>query len=267
MGNRNAYLFIWNLDSWEIGNLIPVISDLKINGVATDNWRIAAHKKVKIGDKAFITRVYDKQNKVKRGIFASGEIIKKDVPIFVEQSHKTVPGVVIKFDTFLHPVNDEILDIKTIENNTPIKQRWSLQSSGTQIKPGNVNALENLWKEFREQNHYDNTILKHAFIEGTPYQVIQTAYERDQEARAICLQLHGYACLVCDFNFKDKYGDLGNEFIHVHHLNPARFGERFTDPEKDLQPFCPNCHSMLHKRNPPYTINELREKIKTASSR
>lgn len=38
------------------------------------------------------------------------------------------------------------------------------------------------------------------------------------------------------------------------------------DPISDLRPVCPNCHAMLHKKNPPYTIDELREIIHQNSS-
>jgi len=30
------------------------------------------------------------------------------------------------------------------------------------------------------------------------------------------------------------------------------------NPVKDLVPVCPNCHAMLHKREPPYDVEELR---------
>lgn len=29
-------------------------------------------------------------------------------------------------------------------------------------------------------------------------------------------------------------------------------------PIHDLRPVCPNCHAMLHKRNPAYSIEELK---------
>ena len=32
-------------------------------------------------------------------------------------------------------------------------------------------------------------------------------------------------------------------------------------PLKELFPVCPNCHAMLHRRKPPYSIEELREII------
>ena len=34
-----------------------------------------------------------------------------------------------------------------------------------------------------------------------------------------------------------------------------------VDPIKDLFPVCPNCHSMLHKIDPPYSIEELKKII------
>lgn len=30
------------------------------------------------------------------------------------------------------------------------------------------------------------------------------------------------------------------------------------DPIEDLRLVCPNCHAMLHKKEPPFTIEELK---------
>ena len=37
--------------------------------------------------------------------------------------------------------------------------------------------------------------------------------------------------------------------------------ERAIDPIKDLTPVCSNCHSMLHRRKPPFLPDELREMV------
>jgi 5-methylcytosine-specific restriction protein A len=65
---------------------------------------------------------------------------------------------------------------------------------------------------------------------------------------------------VCDFNFEAKYGEIGSGFIHVHHLTPlANIGKEYeVDSIRDLRPVCPNCHAMLHKKYPPYSIEELK---------
>jgi hypothetical protein len=90
------------------------------------------------------------------------------------------------------------------------------------------------------------------YVEGACDQVTRNQYERDPVARQRCLELYGYKCQICEIDFAAKYGDLGKDFIHVHHLNQlADFGKRLTNPEKDLLPVCPNCHAMLHRKKPP----------------
>lgn len=91
------------------------------------------------------------------------------------------------------------------------------------------------------------------YVEGASYTVIQTLYERDPKARIECLSHYGnnYQCEICGFNFKEMYGEIGNEFIHVHHINflsTSKGKQVKTDPKQDLIPVCPNCHSMLHRK-------------------
>lgn len=102
------------------------------------------------------------------------------------------------------------------------------------------------------------------YTEGRVYQVIQNKYERNPVNRELCLSVNGYNCKICGFNFEKKYGELGHGFIHVHHIKmiSSYGGEHFLNPVKDMIPVCPNCHAMLHRRNPPYTPEELKEKLK-----
>lgn len=64
-------------------------------------------------------------------------------------------------------------------------------------------------------------------------------------------------------NFFDFYGEIGEGFIHVHHLTPIhQIGKEYkVNYKEDLAPVCPNCHAMLHRKingNEP-TISELKE--------
>ena len=99
------------------------------------------------------------------------------------------------------------------------------------------------------------------YIEGATKQVLVNAYERNNEARSACLAHYGYSCVICGFNFESTYGAIGQNFAHVHHIRPiSSIGQEHTiDPIEDLRPVCPNCHSMLHKSNPPFTISEMQE--------
>jgi len=99
------------------------------------------------------------------------------------------------------------------------------------------------------------------YHEGAVRQVTVNIYERNPDARKKCIDHYGLNCGVCGFNFYATYGEIGKDFIHVHHLVPLHEikDEYEIDPIKDLRPVCPNCHAMLHKRRPAYTIEELKQ--------
>lgn len=106
----------------------------------------------------------------------------------------------------------------------------------------------------------------HGIWEGALQSVLVNKYERNILARRACLTKHGYSCSVCGINFEEKYGEIGRNFIHVHHIVPiSTIGQEYQiDPEKDLVPVCPNCHAMLHKgqNGNVLTVQELKELIK-----
>jgi 5-methylcytosine-specific restriction enzyme A len=101
------------------------------------------------------------------------------------------------------------------------------------------------------------------FKEGQRTQVLVNRYERDRRARDECVRHFGTACSVCGVDMEARYGELGRGFIHVHHIVQLRdIGSDYeVDPRRDLIPVCPNCHAMLHRRNPPLEIAELRERL------
>ena len=98
------------------------------------------------------------------------------------------------------------------------------------------------------------------YTEGTVLRVSVNRYERDAKARAACLRHHGTRCAVCALDFSERYGEIGVGFIHVHHKKPlSQLRPNYRlNPIKDLVPVCPNCHAMLHRREPPYDVEQLR---------
>lgn len=103
------------------------------------------------------------------------------------------------------------------------------------------------------------------FMEGGVRKVLVNAYERSTEAREECIRIHGVICKVCNMNFENIYGEIGKEFIHVHHVvkRSVRGSSKYRiNPVTDLVPVCPNCHAMLHRRTIPFTIDELKQRIK-----
>ncbi|MEV5116681.1 HNH endonuclease [Peribacillus frigoritolerans] len=101
--------------------------------------------------------------------------------------------------------------------------------------------------------------------EGKRKTIRVNVYERNPIARKHCMEHYGAQCKICSLNFEDTYGEVGKDFIHVHHIVPLHEIQQGyeVDPIQDLIPVCPNCHAMLHrKENGDYlTIEQLRERI------
>ena len=97
------------------------------------------------------------------------------------------------------------------------------------------------------------------YTEGSIKKITVNAYERNDKARKACLKHYGYTCQCCNFNFEKIYGVLGKDYIHVHHKKALYEikEEYLLDPITDLVPVCANCHAMLHRKNPPLSIEEL----------
>ena len=97
-------------------------------------------------------------------------------------------------------------------------------------------------------------------LEGAVCRVTVNAYERNAQAHRRCIEAHGANCEVCGFSFGEAYGEVAEGYIHIHHLRPlSEIGGEYTiDPVEDLKPVCPNCHAVLHRRIPAYSIEEVR---------
>lgn len=98
------------------------------------------------------------------------------------------------------------------------------------------------------------------YREGSGQTVTVNRYERHRQARTECIEHYGLECTVCGMTFEDKYGSVGEGYIHVHHLKElSQIGEEYTvDPVADLRPVCPNCHAIIHRRRPAYSIEEAK---------
>lgn len=102
-----------------------------------------------------------------------------------------------------------------------------------------------------------------ALLEGDAFSVQATVYERNPMARRKCITHYGLSCFVCGFNFGVTYGSTAKNYVHVHHLKPiASIGKEYViDPISDLRPVCANCHAVIHLRQPPYSIEEVKSML------
>lgn len=96
--------------------------------------------------------------------------------------------------------------------------------------------------------------------EGGKATIEVNRYERDRRNRSAALAIHGHSCKACDLDMGKRYGPAASGFIEVHHVTPvSEVGAGYIiDPRTDLVPLCPNCHSIAHRRSPPFSVAEIR---------
>jgi 5-methylcytosine-specific restriction protein A len=90
-------------------------------------------------------------------------------------------------------------------------------------------------------------------------------FERDPYNRKRAIEIHGYSCVVCGFNYEEVYGERGKDFIEVHHVKPLNTlgGQEEIDPRTDLVPVCSNCHRIIHRRHEDVlSIDQMKELIR-----
>ena len=234
----------------------------------TWNWTCRAVNKVKAGDRFLMLRQGDEP----RGIVGSGWIR--------SDAWKTDDGspyvdILWKYIVDLEKPLDprSIVGADSFEGK---KVHWKPTGSGIELRPEPV--CEIVWQAWSERliadgllvevspmdsNLSDEESVRASFdstesredtassIEGGLIPSWSTRRERDPNNRAQCLELYAPVCAVCDMNFLKEYGEIGRDFIHVHHERPLASSDADQGtvhvPARDMKPVCPNCHAMLHR--------------------
>ena len=85
-----------------------------------------------------------------------------------------------------------------------------------------------------EDNLYEN---------GNGKKILVNKYERNPQARKICIEKYGSICAICGFDASKIYGVEFKGKIEVHHIIPiSEMNENYKiNPEHDLIPLCALC--------------------------
>jgi 5-methylcytosine-specific restriction protein A len=260
----NTYLLSWNPKRWNWEELHDLSYQVKAGKSITRRWSCGNNKQPRINDRAFLIRLGQEP----KGIFASGIILEGSYEDIHWDDEKAAIGktslfVQLQFDMLLDPNEDDILSRDVLQQPPLSEMHWDAQMSGVRIPINIAHELEKQWLNITSDNNYSlpNEIdPKEKIFEGAVQQILVNSYERSPLARLKCINYYGKTCFICGFDFAKTYGDVGKDFIHVHHLKQlAEIGENYQiDPIQDLRPVCPNCHAILHKRKPPYTLDEVK---------
>ena len=261
----NTFLFVWNPKRWTWTDIEDNIKEVDATGKCAQRWSCGNTKSIKPGDRIFLVKVGTEPKGLVGAGFATTEP-------FADRhwsgENKEAFYIDIDFEVLLNPEKEPILTVDILKTDKLAGQTWIPQASGISIKPELVDELEAVWFDFltTQKIRYNPFIpfdseTQKTYREGTPTQISVTKYERNPFARKKCLEKYGFSCSICDFNFEKTYGQIGKEFIHVHHLTQvATVGMTYVvDPIIDLRPVCPNCHSIIHKRKIALSIEEVKE--------
>ena len=88
--------------------------------------------------------------------------------------------------------------------------------------------------------------------------------ERNLNLSKKAKEIHGYTCTACGFNFEERYGEIGINYIEAHHRIPFAKLEKNAkvSPKNDMIVLCANCHRMIHKFNNTLDIKEFKKRIR-----
>lgn len=267
--DQNAYLLAWNPKKWDWSNLEQMVEMVRWDGKASMAWSCGHVQSIKPGDRVFLVRL---GNVLDKGLMGSGVVTSRPY----KDRHFSKPEayanyVQVEFDVLINPEFDPILSLDLLKIGDLGKQQWTPQTSGISIRSDLLPGLEALWFSHLQEGMFRFNPLgepedqrSNDLFEGRSYAVTQTKYERNTEARRRCLSHYGHSCAVCHFNFEETFGELGKNFIHVHHLRQISEagGHYKIDPVTDLRPVCPNCHAMLHRSDEPWNLEAIKRLLR-----
>ena len=226
--------------------------ELKLEILLFNNGRISTRRKIE----RFVTHQseYSRIQAIKES-----NPYKQDGVLLINHNIKKSEFYATDWNTFCLTVDRR----KFTKSGEPINyvHKENVEQSHLEVQENNYSfdvKKQNLFPNEVEQFVNDLDVNK-SFREGTTSQILVNAYERNPQARNKCIEHYGTSCFVCGFNFGKVFGQLGEGFIHVHHLKPiSEIGQEYEiNPIEDMRPVCPNCHAMIHRQTPLLSIEEI----------
>lgn len=253
-----SYLFTWNPTKWNWADFQDAIYRVNNEKGYVLEWSCGNTKKIAEGDKFYLVRVGIEP----KGIIGIGTVVSKcyHLPHWNEEKAKQGKTALRHDLSFEYLSDSPIFNLIELNLNYP-EVRWTPQSGG-------VTVDEKISIELLAKCNAESPISKHQgdikYVEGGKKIITTTTYDRSAKARQKCIEIWGYKCAVCDFDFGSSYGEHGKGYIEVHHLNPISEKDEEYEifPTKDLRPVCANCHRMLHKSKQAISIEDLKKKLR-----
>ena len=265
-GQMTAIILGWNPDSWNRWNYPAAVERVAATGQHLERWSVGRHQEIAAGTDAWLLLQGDRG----RGLIGHGVVLSAQPepgPHSLDPrealTDRTTLYVQVAFDSLLPPGEQIAVDV--LKEAVPGIPWDGDHATALCDDPADEAAIRALWRDLGAAPGADpvrpapGTCPQHAVT-----RVEVNRYEQDPDARRACIAHHGTSCAACGFSFEQKYGEIGRDFIPVHHLVPvSQLGSSYElDPISDLIPLCANCHAMAHQGvGTPRTVAELRRII------
>ncbi|QQS03223.1 MAG: HNH endonuclease [Fibrobacterota bacterium] len=202
--------------------------------------------------------------------------------IYVKEGREIVSKGTVLTD-YYHNTSGDILDDNDEMWPHRINVKWNdsfprlglllgaEQTTVLKLSQERINAIESElskfgWVDDLSHISVNQSELAQVFKEGSRFLTEQYFNKRNLELICRKKDQSEFICEICSFKFADLYGEIGEKYIEAHHTNMIANGER-DSTLNDIALLCANCHSMVHRKTPPYTLNELKAIIETQRER
>lgn len=260
-----AILLGWNpnaLDRWDYRAAVEQVAQ---SGRFLQRWSVGHALNVRPGTEAWL--LVQGSTGAGTGLIGHG--------VVMSEPYAGMPGgeredsgwrVSVAFDALL-PLGEQIR-LEAISEAAPgMAWRDVTLRSGVGLPSVAEPGLRRLWREQGPTAVVPAQVVSGTYPPDAVSSIDVNRYERDPEARRICMAFHGTSCAACGFSFEAAYGDAGTGYVDIHHVVPPEMlGDGYQlDPIADLVPLCPNCHAVAHHGvTEPLTVSELRNIIAVA---
>ncbi|GAA4036394.1 hypothetical protein GCM10023063_21530 [Arthrobacter methylotrophus] len=264
-----AIILGWNPGRGNDWDYDAVIEQVTETGQFLDRWNVGVHRRIQPGNQAWL--LLQGGGLHGHGLIGHGVVMSESYEAPRRPTpNSSVPNgteryVSVAFDALL-PLGGQIPS-SVLSSEVPDVAWNTFRGSGRLIPLESEPLLQRVWREHGPAASEPCGTVPGTYPEEAVSRIETNRYERNLEARRICLAFHGMSCAVCGFSFEITYGDIGKDFVHVHHVVPvSQLGSGYQlDPIADLVPLCGNCHVMAHLGvGTPRSVAELRQAIAAA---
>jgi hypothetical protein len=159
----------------------------------------------------------------------------------------------------VNPLKKEFEDVRSIKAFAPpiIKTIY-------EITLAEVRALLRAAKiDFDPMSVTEENASEELYSEGGRRTAVATV--RSKKLRDAAINKYGWECYCCGFKFEDFYGKIAHARAVVHHLETFRGtdGQKRISTVDDVRVVCANCHYVLHLKEPPRDVDELKRLIES----